>query len=66
MYLALSILLLFPGTAYAYLDPVTGSVFIQVIIGLFMGALITVKKWWRYVAGLFSKKSSERTPPDEG
>ena len=66
MYLAISFLLLFPSTAFAYLDPVTGSVLIQVIIGIFMGALITVKKWWRFVANLFRKKPSETPPPDQG
>ncbi len=32
--------------AYAYIDPGTGSLFIQVIIGAIVGVGITVKIYW--------------------
>ena len=36
----------FVSDAYAYLDPGTGSVFIQAIIGVLVGVGITVKIYW--------------------
>ena len=45
-----SILLLsrgfFISDAYAYLDPGTGSVIIQAVIGAIAGVLITLKIYW--------------------
>lgn len=45
-----SILLLsrgfFISDAYAYLDPGTGSVIIQAVIGVIAGVLITLKIYW--------------------
>ena len=45
-----SILLLsrgfFISDAYAYLDPGTGSVIIQALIGVIAGVLITLKIYW--------------------
>ena len=32
--------------AYAYVDPGSGSIFIQVIIGALAGAAITLKIYW--------------------
>jgi hypothetical protein len=32
--------------AYAYLDPGTGSLVLQLTIGAFLGALLTAKYWW--------------------
>ena len=63
--LTLLILLLFPCNALAYLDPVTGSVIFQVIIGIVMGAVFTLKLWWRRFISLFRKKSSEDPPADQ-
>lgn len=36
----------FISDAYAYLDPGTGSVFIQAIIGALVGIGITLKIYW--------------------
>ena len=45
-----SILLLsrgfFVSDAYAYLDPGTGSVILQALIGVIAGVLITLKIYW--------------------
>jgi len=32
--------------AFAYLDPGTGSLIIQLLIGAFLGLLLTTKLWW--------------------
>jgi len=37
---------LFVSDAYAYIDPASGSMFIQVIIGALVGVGITIKVYW--------------------
>jgi len=32
--------------AHAYLDPGTGSLLIQILVGAVLGASLTVKMWW--------------------
>lgn len=36
-----------PTPAYAYLDPGTGSMALQLIIAGLLGAIFTIKTWWR-------------------
>lgn len=51
--------LFFPQTAHAYIDPGTGSVIVQAIIAGVVGALFTIKLYWRrlvsFCSGLFRK-----------
>ena len=39
---------------YAYLDPGTGSFILQAIVGVVLGALLTLKMYWRKVRDLAS------------
>ena len=39
--------LLFPSAAYAYVDPGTGSYFLQILIAGILGAAFAVKLYWR-------------------
>ena len=42
--------------AYAYIDPGTSSMFIQVIVGVLVGLVITIKIYWEKIKfKLFSK-----------
>ena len=43
----------------AYLDPGTGSIILQAIIGVFLATAMTAKLWWRRVMGLFVKYEDE-------
>ena len=47
--------------ALAYIDPGTGSYMIQILIAFLIGALFTIKGFWRkiiaFAGKLFSKKS---------
>ena len=43
----------FPETADAYLDPGTGSIIIQVVIGAAVGGLFAVKLFWSRIKGFF-------------
>jgi len=55
--------LIFPQRADAYLDPGTGSFILQLLMASILGALFTIKLYWRKVksffADLFSKKGKD-------
>ncbi|MDD3731652.1 MAG: hypothetical protein PHU88_04675 [candidate division Zixibacteria bacterium] len=50
--------------AQAYIDPSTGSYILQLLLAGILGALFTLKLYWRRIkaafAQLFSKKQSSR------
>ena len=52
--------LMFPPTVYAYLDPGTGSLVIQILIGALFGGLVTIKIYWGKIKPLFRKCFSKR------
>ena len=43
--------LMFPAVSYAYLDPGTGSYFIQFLIAFFLGCLVMIKLFWLKIKG---------------
>jgi len=47
--------LVVPFSAYAYLDPGTGSFIIQIIIAAVATAAISVKVFWQKIKELFSR-----------
>jgi len=49
----------FPRISAAYLDPGTGSFVFQMIIAGFVGALYTIKTYWRNIKKIFKKDSKE-------
>lgn len=54
------ILLIFPKTTYAYLDPGTGSYVLQVVLAAMVGLAYTLKIYWTniktFFLNLFSRK----------
>ena len=58
-----SIILLFSGTmisdAYAYIDPGSGSVMIQGLIGALVGAGIAIKLYWAKIRMALETKFSK-------
>lgn len=58
--LTAALLLTLTKTAYAYLDPGTGSYVFQVILAMILGALYTLKLYWgkiiMFLKGMFGKK----------
>lgn len=42
---------------HAYIDPGTGSLIIQIVIGGMIGASIAVKVFWNRLISIFKKKS---------
>lgn len=60
------------GRAYAYIDPGTGSYFLQIVIAGVVGAAFTLKLFWRrlrlFMSNAVSKRKDRREerPPGEG
>jgi hypothetical protein len=56
--------LFFTGPAWAYLDPGTGSMMLQLLLGGVAGAMVVGKLYWQrlreFVTSRFSGKASER------
>ena len=50
-------------TAYAYLDPGTGSYIFQCLLAMAVGSLMAIKMFWlqikRFVSKLFGKQNNE-------
>ena len=56
--LLLMLIALFAPNAYAYLDPGTGSLVLQMLAAGLFGVLFTVKIYWKKVKGFFESKFS--------
>jgi hypothetical protein len=61
----LSFWLLVLPAANAYVDPGTGSYIFQVLIGIFLGAAVALKVFWRRIWGFVTRKPAKTTasPP---
>ena len=57
----LIIMIAVPGSCFAYLDPGTGSMILQAIIGGVVGSIFVIKTYWSKIKRFFSKKP----PKDE-
>lgn len=64
--LIISLFLLFPSGAYAYIDPGTGALVIQAIIAGFIAAIATVKLWWHRFISLFADKKKDPAAKKKG
>ena len=56
--------------SYAYLDPVSGSMILQMILAGLAGAAVFIKFFWHKLAAIFGsadkKKSNAEQPDTEG
>jgi hypothetical protein len=57
----LMVLVLTQGSAYAYVDPGTGSMLWQLLLGGAIGLLFYVRKATTWMARLRAKKKADRT-----
>lgn len=56
LWLAVALIVATTGPAHAYLDPGTGSIILQAIIGgLAMGA-VTARLYWNKITGFFKRR----------
>ncbi len=58
--LALLVALVFPRASHAYLDPTSGSIFLQVLLGGVAGAALAIKLFWHKVVGWLGVGSRDR------
>jgi uncharacterized membrane protein len=63
VYIYLITLILIPNNAYAYLDPGTGSIILQAILGFIAASIATISFYWVKVKLFFSKifKKDDKT-----
>jgi hypothetical protein len=47
---------------FGYLDPGSGSVILQAIVGGFAAVAVTAKLWWKRVTGIFRRDQDEDGP----
>lgn len=58
-------LFVFPKDAYAYLDPGTGSMLVQVLIGGILGSLYFIKLYWKKLRSFVRKKFNKNKDGNE-
>lgn len=60
---------IYPQQAHAYLDPGSGSLIFQLVIGAVLGTLVTMRMYWsrvkRFVRGIFGGKSAPTDAPSD-
>ena len=60
---ALLAFLIAPETAYAYIDPGSGSYMLQILLAALLGAVFFIKSTWHrikdFLSNLFSTKTDE-------
>jgi len=65
--LVIPLVLIFPQPAHAYLDPRTGSIFLQIVLGGFAGIAIIVRLFWTRIKEKFggAKSRNETDKPGD-
>jgi len=64
--LVIGAIFLFPLNAFAYLDPGSGSMLLQLILGGFAGLVIVFKLYWQSFLSFFKgKKSTDSVSTDK-
>ena len=54
-----------PSSAHAYLDPGTGSMIVQLMVGAIAVAGVTLKMYWQKILGLFSHRPNEKKDAED-
>lgn len=54
---------LFPRPSHAYLDPTSGSILLQVLLGGVAGAALAVKLFWGKIVGFFGVGKRDHDDP---
>ena len=60
LYLTIPILFIFTSPAYAYLDPGTGSMILQSLIGALVGVGIVLKVYWTKIKFAILDRKSKK------
>lgn len=54
---------LFPSPSHAYLDPTSGSILLQVLLGGIAGGALAVKLFWHKILGWFGAGKRDHDDP---
>jgi len=65
LFITITLLLILPATSFAYLDPATGSMIIQGIIGAIAGLLVAIKLYWFKIKSFFSRTKQPDATDDK-
>ena len=57
--------LLMPVSAFAYLDPTTGSMLISAIVGLLASLVLAIKTYWYRIKKFFKGKPAQEDADNE-
>ena len=64
----LAVMTLWAQNAYAYLDPASGSLFLQAIVAAIAGAALVIRTYWHrckvFFSRLFSRSAETPGPSD--
>ena len=56
--------MIFPSHSYAYLDPGSGSIMLQLLLVAFFSALAAIKVFWGKIKTFFTKNRFSQTEND--
>ena len=56
---------IFFSDAYAYIDPGSGSILFQGLIGVLVGAVVAVKMYWLKIKNYFMDRSAKKITDDK-
>ena len=59
------IMAIYPSAAFAYLDPGTGSIILQVLIGAIAAIVATIKLYWQKLLNFFRVKKKIKNKVDK-
>ncbi len=57
--------LLLPPSAYAYLDPSTGSMVVSAIVGILASIALALKTYWYRIKALFRRDGEKDSTPQQ-
>ena len=60
----ISLSLVYPGEAHAYVDPGSGSVIVTTILGLFAAVGYTIRKYYYRIRRFFKKSEKNKDESD--
>lgn len=59
------IMALLPNVAHAYIDPGSGALILQALIGVIATFLLTIKLWWRKLYAFLGRKKDSSKDDDK-
>ena len=58
-------MVVFSPTAFAYLDPSTGSMVVSAVVGILASVALALKTYWYKIKALFKQGKKQESTPQE-